>query len=196
MRATVAEQASTGTADGGRSEAGPWLTMPRLWLVVVLGGIGAMELAQVPSAVDLAYHVKAGELMVAERLVLRTDVFAWTTVGRPWLDQNWGAQVALYGIWRLGGFPLLTAANALFAVATWGLVAPAGRDHDPGRARGARGRPGPCAHARAGPRTAAPDGVAGRVGALGGPGRGLVRAGAAGGPVRARPPPPTLAGRR
>jgi hypothetical protein len=31
--------------------------------------------------------------------------------GRPWLDQNWGAQLALYGIWRLGGFPLLTVAS-------------------------------------------------------------------------------------
>jgi hypothetical protein len=127
MRATVAGQASTGTANGGRSDAGPWLSMPRLWLVVVLGAIAAMELAQLPSAVDLAYHVKAGELMVAERVVLRTDVFAWTTAGRPWLDQNWGAQVALYGIWRLGGFPLLTVANALFTVATWGLVAAACR---------------------------------------------------------------------
>jgi hypothetical protein len=81
----------------------------------------------VPSAVDLAYHLKVGELIVAERAVPRTDVLAWTTAGRPWLDQNWGAQVALYGIWRLGGLPLLTVASALCAMATWGLVAAACR---------------------------------------------------------------------
>src|SRR5918998_1586677 len=127
MRTTVTRQepAQEGAAEG--AGARPWLTLPRLWLVVVLGAIGVMELAQVPSAVDLAYHLKVGELIVAERAVPRTDGLAWTTVGQPWLDQNWGAQVALFGIWRLGGFPLLTVASALCTVVAWGLVAAAGR---------------------------------------------------------------------
>src|SRR5512133_382256 len=114
-------------SDHGKARPGAWLTMPRLWLVVVLGAIGVMELAQLPSAVDLAYHLKAGQLMVAEHALPRTDVLAWTTAGRPWLDQNWGAQLVLYGIWRLGGFPLLTLVNALLAVAAWGLVTAACR---------------------------------------------------------------------
>jgi hypothetical protein len=101
--------------------------MPRLWLVVVLGAIGVMELAQLPGAVDLAYHLKVGQLMVAEHALARTDVLAWTTAGRPWLDQNWGAELLLYGIWRLGGFPLLTVVSAALTVATWALVAAACR---------------------------------------------------------------------
>jgi hypothetical protein len=127
MGARVAGRAPTQKTGTGPVGARPWLTLPRLWLVVVLGGIAVMELAQVPSAVDLAYHLKVGELIVAERAVPRTDVLAWTTAGRPWLDQNWGAQVALYGIWRLGGFQLLTVASALCSVAAWGLVAAACR---------------------------------------------------------------------
>jgi len=127
MGATVERRAPAQEAVAEGTGAGPWLTLPRLWLVVVLGAIGVMELAQVPSAVDLAYHLKVGELIVAERAVPRTDVLAWTTAGRPWLDQNWGAQLALYGIWRLGGFPLVTVANALCTVAAWGLVAAACR---------------------------------------------------------------------
>jgi hypothetical protein len=127
MGTTVAGRAPTHEAEGGRAGAGPWLSLPRLWLIVVLGAIGVMELAQLPSAVDLAYHLKVGELIVAERAVPRTDVLAWTTAGRPWLDQNWGAQVVLYGIWRVGGFPLVTVANAVCAVAAWGLVAAACR---------------------------------------------------------------------
>ena len=99
-----------------------WLTVPRLWLVVVLGAIGAMQLAVGPNAVDLAYHVRAGALMVSSGHVLRTDVFAWPTAGQPWLDQNWGAQLVLYGLWRVGGFPLIAVANALVTVAAWGLV--------------------------------------------------------------------------
>jgi hypothetical protein len=126
MRTTVARgEPAQSVVDGALAR--PLLTLPRLWLVVVLGAIGVMELAQVPSAVDLAYHLKVGELIVAERAVPRTDVLAWTTAGRSWLDQNWGAQLALYGIWRLGGFPLLSVASALSTVAAWALVAAACR---------------------------------------------------------------------
>src|SRR5829696_6681188 len=127
MGATVERRTPAQEAVAEASGAGPWPTLPRLWLVVVLGAIGVMELAQVPNAVDLAYHLKVGELIVAERAVPRTDMLAWTTAGRPWLDQNWGAQLALYGIWRLGGFPLLMVTNALCTVAAWGLVAAACR---------------------------------------------------------------------
>ena len=94
---------------------------------MVLGAIGVMQLAATPSAIDLAYHVKAGELLVEQRAILRTDVLAWPTAGRPWVDQNWGAQVLLYAIWRMGGFALLAVSNALCTVAAWGLVAAACR---------------------------------------------------------------------
>src|SRR5262245_4594392 len=127
MQDTATRHPPLEAAAGGGHGPGRWLTMPRLWLIVVLGAIGVMGLARMPSAVDLAYHVKAGELMVAEGALPRTDVLAWTTAGRPWLDQNWGAQLLLYGIWRRGGFPLVAVVNALLAVATWGLVAAACR---------------------------------------------------------------------
>jgi hypothetical protein len=127
MRSTVETREPADQAAAGGAGRRPWPTLPRLWLVVVLGAIAVMELAQVPSAVDLAYHLKVGELIVAERAVPRTDVLAWTTAGQPWLDQNWGAQVALYGIWRLGGFPLLAVASVGCAVAAWALVVAACR---------------------------------------------------------------------
>jgi hypothetical protein len=106
--------------EGTRSHGGWWLSLPRLWVVVVLGAIGVMQLAATPNAIDLAYHVKAGELMVEQRAVLRVDVLAWPTAGRSWLDQNWGAQVLLYATWRVGGFPLVAVSSALCTVAAWG----------------------------------------------------------------------------
>jgi hypothetical protein len=127
MQHTETRRPPLEASDHAKARPGAWLTMPRLWLVVVLGAIGVMELAQLPSAVDLAYHLEAGQLMVAEHALPRTDVLAWTTAGRPWLDQNWGAQLVLYGIWRLGGFPLLTVVEAALAVVSWGLVAAACR---------------------------------------------------------------------
>jgi hypothetical protein len=113
--------------DGSRKHGGRWLSVPRLWVVVVLGAIGVMQLAATPSAIDLAYHVKAGELMVEQGAILRADVLAWPTTGQPWVDQNWGAQVLLYAIWRAGGFGLLAVSNALCTVAAWVLVAAACR---------------------------------------------------------------------
>ena len=113
--------------EGTRRHGGRWLTVPRLWVVVVLGAIGVMQLAATPSAIDVAYHVKAGELIVEQRAVLRTDVLAWPTAGRPWVDQNWGAQALLYAIWRVGGFPLVAVTSALCTVAAWGLVVAACR---------------------------------------------------------------------
>jgi hypothetical protein len=127
MQETATRHPPVEAAAGDGEGSGPWLSMPRLWLIVVLGAIGLMALARVPSAIDLAYHVKVGELMVAEGALPRTDALAWTTAGRPWLDQNWGAQLVLYGIWRLGGFPLVVVVNALVAVATWALGAAACR---------------------------------------------------------------------
>jgi hypothetical protein len=128
LRSPTAEQAPAATAEpSGSGAAARWLTVPRLWVVVALGGIGVIQVAEVPNAIDLAYHVKAGELMVRSHELLRTDVFAWPTAGKPWLDQNWGAQLLLYGIWRLGGFPLIAVASALCTVTAWALVVAACR---------------------------------------------------------------------
>jgi hypothetical protein len=44
-------------------------------------------------AIDLAYHVRAGELSLAGGVVT-TDPFTFTRGGRPWLNQQWAAQVA------------------------------------------------------------------------------------------------------
>jgi hypothetical protein len=67
--------------------------------------------------------------MVEQRSVLHSDPLAWPTAGGPWLDQNWGAQLLLYGIWRVGGFALVAVASALCTVAAWGLVVAACRRH-------------------------------------------------------------------
>jgi hypothetical protein len=47
-------------------------------------------------AIDLAYHVRVGELSVGSGDVVRTDPFTFTHGGEPWLNQQWLAQV-LFG---------------------------------------------------------------------------------------------------
>jgi hypothetical protein len=47
-------------------------------------------------AIDLAYHVRVGELSLRTGDVVRTDPFTFTHGGQPWLNQQWAAQV-LFG---------------------------------------------------------------------------------------------------
>jgi hypothetical protein len=47
-------------------------------------------------AIDLAYHVRVGELTLRSGHVVRNDPFTFTAGGEPWLNQQWGAQV-LFG---------------------------------------------------------------------------------------------------
>ena len=45
-------------------------------------------------AIDLAYHVRAGE-QVLRGTIPRADTWTFTVAGTPWLDQQWGAQALL-----------------------------------------------------------------------------------------------------
>ena len=87
------------------------------------------------ATIDLAYQIRAGEIMLDSHHVLRTDPFTFTAFGRPWLDQQWGAQVLLAQIFRWGGWELLALTRAAVAAASFWLLYVACR------ARGAGVRP-------------------------------------------------------
>jgi len=64
-------------------------------------------------AIDLTYHLRAGDIMFDTHSVLRTDVFSAAAYGRPWLNQQWLAQIVLASAFRLGGWFGLVALRAL-----------------------------------------------------------------------------------
>jgi len=72
-------------------------------------------------AIDLAYHIRAGE-DVLHGNIPRVDTYTFTVAGTPWLDQQWLAQGVFAALYRLGGWPLLAAAQALLVGATFSLV--------------------------------------------------------------------------
>ncbi len=55
-------------------------------------------------AADLAYQVRAGDIMWRTHTLLRTDVFTFTVPGAPWINQQWGAQLLLGATHRAGGW--------------------------------------------------------------------------------------------
>src|SRR5438045_92167 len=71
------------------------LTFGQLWscLAVGLPVLGAVVAPM--STVDLAYNVRAGQLMLETRRLLETDPFTFSAAGQVWVDQQWGAQIIL-----------------------------------------------------------------------------------------------------
>jgi hypothetical protein len=100
----------------------PWtLTLPQLWAVVsvalpVVAVIGAL------GAVDLAYQIRAGDLMLHTRTVLRTDPFSFTVHGASWLNQQWGAEVLFALIFRALGWAGLALLHGALVSTVFGFV--------------------------------------------------------------------------
>jgi hypothetical protein len=96
------------------------MSRERLWLAIAIL-LPALAATIAPmSTVDLAYQVRAGELMLASLAVLRTDPFTFTVFGEPWLNQQWGAGVlfaSVHGIAAWGGLVILRAILVAAAVA-------------------------------------------------------------------------------
>jgi len=74
------------------------------------------------STVDLAYQVRAGELMLGSLGVLREDPFTFTAIGQPWLNQQWGAGVLFDLVHQVAGWGGLVALRAFLAAAAVGFV--------------------------------------------------------------------------
>jgi hypothetical protein len=98
------------------------LTFPQLWVALAILLPVLAALLATMSTVDLAYNVRAGDLILDQGAVLRTDPFAFTTAGGAWLDQQWGAQVLLAIGYRAGGWAGLAILRAIFVAVVIGLV--------------------------------------------------------------------------
>src|SRR5690242_15813041 len=94
-----------------------------LWvfLAVALPTLAAL-LAPMP-AVDLAYQLRAGGEILDARAIPTIDAWTLAAFGRPWTDQQWGAQVLLAVVYRAAswtGLAILRA--ALVALTCWLLL--------------------------------------------------------------------------
>ena len=98
------------------------MTRDRLWLALaVLLPAFAATIAPLPTG-DLAYQLRAGELMLASGAVLRADPFTFTAFGDPWLNQQWGTGVAVALVHGAAGWGGLSLLRALLIPLVAGLV--------------------------------------------------------------------------
>jgi len=99
-----------------------WPTLGQLWafLGVFLPALAAL-LVPMP-AVDLAYQLRAGGDILAGHGIPASDTWTFTVQGTPWLDQQWGAQVLLAGVFQVLGWTGLALLRAALVGLTFWLL--------------------------------------------------------------------------
>lgn len=93
-----------------------------LELALLCGGVLATFLAfcYPLSDTDFWWHLRTGELIIANGTVPYVDCFTFTSGERPWTDLHWGFQILVTLLYHLGGVKLVTLAKA--AIVTLAVV--------------------------------------------------------------------------
>ena len=65
---------------------------------------------------------RSGRAMVQSTCLIDHDQFTFTVFGEPFQDVNWLSQLMYFGLFRLGGLPLVQVINALVLAGTFALL--------------------------------------------------------------------------
>ena len=96
-------------------------TLDRLALVLFFLTI-VLAAALSPMASDTWWQLRAGADMWASGHVLLTDTYSHTAYGTFWPNHEWLSQVIFYGLYRVGGLPLLSLFAAAVIVGAWAVT--------------------------------------------------------------------------
>ena len=88
------------------------MSLPQLWAFVAVV-LPVIALHGALGTIDLAYHVRTGDIMLHTHGLVRHDLYTFTVPGTPWLDQQWGAQLLFAVIYRALGWPGLAFTQIL-----------------------------------------------------------------------------------
>jgi hypothetical protein len=112
-----------GEAQATREPSRPaGLSLDAVWAILAVALPAAASMLGRMVAIDLAYQVRAGDLMLDTHRVLRVNTFTFVRGGVPWLNQQWGAQVVTASAWRLGGWNAVAFSWGLLIGATFFFV--------------------------------------------------------------------------
>jgi hypothetical protein len=93
-----------------------------LWVVIGVALPAVATLAARLGTIDLAYHVRLGELVLATGHMPRADAFTFVARGRPWTDQQWLAQVLFALVYRAGRWQGLVMLRSVLVGTTFTFV--------------------------------------------------------------------------
>jgi len=98
-------------------------------LVVLLAGFGLIFLLIFPPAIfvnDSWLNLMAGREVIENGLPSSDELTVYG-FGNTWTDQQWLAQIAIYGVFSLGGHALLSIVTAALVVTAFSIAAAASR---------------------------------------------------------------------
>ena len=98
------------------------MPLNRLWIFLAVGLPALASLLASMSTVDLAYHLRAGNEILATGAIPTVDTWTFTAAGLPWVDQQWGAQIVFAVAERLGGWTGLAILRATLTGAIFACV--------------------------------------------------------------------------
>jgi len=70
---------------------------------------------------DLWFHIRLGQQMLDTRALVTTDIFSYTQYGATYFSNAWLGKLVLYGLWSVGGAPLLVFARVLCVVCFYAM---------------------------------------------------------------------------
>ena len=71
---------------------------------------------------DIWWHLSTGRWMWEHRAIPRIDPFCVSSLGQPWLNAQWGFELLVYAIWKLGGSLALVLAKSLAFTSIFTLI--------------------------------------------------------------------------
>jgi hypothetical protein len=71
---------------------------------------------------DLWFHLRLGQVIWTTHSIPSTDIFSFTAQGHAWTAHEWLAELGIYAVYRLGGFPGLMIGFASLASILFALV--------------------------------------------------------------------------
>ena len=98
------------------------LEIRHLWLGLPVFALLWKSFAFPIRVTDFWWHLKMGEVIATTRSIPRVDLFSFTAAGKPFIAQNWLAELLYYATYKAGGLRLLVFTNALLGLAAFLLI--------------------------------------------------------------------------
>src|SRR5581483_7612348 len=90
-----------------RFPATSYVSTSRLFTLLLFVALLALSVRVIRDP-DFWWHLRTGEYILENQTIPHTDPYAFTTQGKEWVTHEWLSEVAIYALYRLGGFTLLS----------------------------------------------------------------------------------------
>src|SRR5262245_38112041 len=115
-------QTTTSTAQGARRAARFSPTLDHVWIASALMPMALRPLLTPVPPHDFWWHIATGRIIVTQGAIPAVDGFSYTRAGAPFFNQSWLAQLVMYGMYQLGGVPLMIIVQTLVIMLAYGLL--------------------------------------------------------------------------